>query len=161
MQKKFILGLTAVLITAFPVAAFAGEAKEVQITMDQVPATVQKAVAALASKTEIKNIEASDAEDTKVFEFDIEKNGKKSELAFRPDGRLFSTEEEIPLAEVPEAVRKTIAQKSRKAQAGIPEKIVQEGRVSYEIVIERKGKKIEYTISPAGKITDRETVGKD
>ncbi len=49
---------------------------------------------------------------------------------------------------------------ARKAdQAGKLEKIVQEGKTSYEIVIEKHGKKTEYTISPTGKVTHKEEVG--
>jgi hypothetical protein len=129
--------------------------------MDQVPAAVQAAVKAYAAETEIKGIEDSDVDGTKVIEFDIEKNGKISEVAFRPDGKLFSTEEEVALTDLPEAVQKIIAKKSKEAKAGAPEKIVQEGKTSYEIVIEKKGKKVEYTISPDGKITDKEEVGKE
>lgn len=44
------------------------------------------------------------------------------------------------------------------AMAGKPEKVVQEGKTSYEIIIEKKGRKIEYTISPAGKVTAKEEI---
>jgi len=33
-----------------------------------------------------------------------------------------------------------------------------EGKTSYEIIIEKKGEKTEYTISPAGKVTDKEEI---
>jgi hypothetical protein len=153
--------ITAIVATAFVTtfsAALAGE-KEDKITMDKVPAAVREAVKAYAAESEIKGIEDSDVDGTKVIEFDIEKNGKASEIAFRPDGRLFSTEEEVALSDVPEAVQKTISKKSEGAKAGAPEKVVQEGKTSYEVVIEKNGKKIEYTISPKGKVTDKEEVG--
>ena len=129
--------------------------------MDKVPAAVQKAVKEFATDAEIKGIEDSDVDGTKVIEFDIEKNGKSSEVAFRPDGRLFSTEDEVALIDVPEAVQKTITKKSKDAKAGAPEKVVQEGKTTYEVVIEKDGKKIEYTLSPEGKVVDKEEVGKD
>ena len=119
---------------------------------------MREAVKKYATDAEIKGIEDSDVDGTKVIEFDIERNGKASEIAFRPDGKLFSTEEEIALSDCPEAVQKTIAEKSKDAKAGAPEKVVQEGKTSYEVVIEKDGKKIEYTISPKGKITDKEEV---
>ena len=131
---------------------------EVKITMDKVPAAVQKAVKAYASESEIKGIEDGDVDGTKVIEFDIEKNGKKSEIAFRPNGELFSTEAEIALADAPEGVQKFIAEKSKGGKAGAPEKVVQEGKTSYEVVIEKDGKKIEYTLSPEGKVTGKEAV---
>lgn len=161
MKNIIIIGMAAAIVTTFASTSFAGDEKEVKITMDKVPVAVQEAVKTYATGAEIKGIENSDVDGTKVIEFDIEKNGKSSEVAFRPDGRLFSTEEEVALADVPETVQKTIAEKSDGTKAGAPEKVVQEGKTSYEVVIEKNGKKMEYTISPEGKITDKEKVGKD
>ncbi len=160
--KNVIRPTIAIALTAgFAAAAFAGDEKEVKITMDKVPAAVQQAVKAYATEAEIKGIEESNVEGTKVIEFDIEKSGQASEIAFRPNGKLFSAEEEVALAHLPKAVRKTIARMSKHAKAGKPEKIVQEGKTSYEIVIEKNGKKIEYTLSPAGKVINQEKVGKE
>jgi hypothetical protein len=161
MKNKIIIGMAAAIVTTLATTSFAGDEKEVKITMDKVPAAVQEAVKTYATGAEIKGIEDSDVDGTKVIEFDIEKNSKTSEVAFRPDGKLFSTEEEVTLAEVPEAVQKAIADKSDGAKAGAPEKVVQEGKTSYEVVIEKNGKKIEFTFSPEGKVTDKEEVGKD
>ncbi len=161
MKKSVIIGVVAsAIVTVFSITA-AGAEKADKITMDKVPAAVKEAVKKYASEAEIKGIEDSDVDGTKVIEFDIEKNGKASEIAFRPDGRLFSTEEEVALADLPEAVQKTIATLSQDAKAGTPEKVVQEGKTTYEIVIEKDGKKIEYTISHKGKIKDKEELGKD
>ena len=157
--KKIIQQASVIALTAgFAACAFAGDEKEVKITMDKVPAAVQDAVKKYATESEIKGIEESDVDGTKVIEFDIEKNGKTSEVAFRPDGKLFSTEEEVALTDCPEAVQKTIAKISKGATAGKPEKVVQEGKTSYEIIIEKKGEKTEYTISPEGKVTDKEEI---
>ena len=137
--------------------AEAAEAAE-KITMDKVPAAVQQAIKAYASESEIKAIENGDVDGTKVIEFDIEKNGRKSEIAFRPNGKLFSTEEQVTMAELPEAVRKTINEKGAGGTIGTPEKVVQEGKTSYEVIIEKDGKKTEFMISPAGKVTGTEAV---
>jgi uncharacterized membrane protein YkoI len=133
---------------------------DAKITMDQVPPAVQQAVKAYASESEIKGIEDGDVDGTKVIEFDLEKNGRKSEIAFRKNGRLFSTEEDVALADLPAAVRKTINGKGAGGAIGTPEKVVQEGKTSYEVVIEKGGKKTEFTISPAGKVTGTEAVKK-
>ncbi len=158
INKLTASAIAAWLAAGFALHAYAGDEKEVKITSDKVPAAVQDAVKKYATESEIKGIEESDVDGTKVIEFDIEKNGKASEIAFRPDGKLFSTEEEVALTDCPEAVQKTIAKISKNAQAGKPEKIVQEGKTSYEIVIEKKGEKTEYTLSPEGKVTDKEEI---
>lgn len=160
-SKTIIRNLAAlVCVTGFTATALAAETED-KTTMDKVPAAVQEAVKAYATAAEIKGIENSDVDGTKVIEFDVEKGGKTSEVAFRPDGKLFSTEESVALADVPEAVQKVIAKKSKGAKAETPDKVVQEGKTTYEVVIEKAGKKTEYTISPEGKIVDKEEVGKD
>jgi hypothetical protein len=135
--------------------------KESKITMDQVPAAVQQAIKGYASADEIKGIEDGDADGTKVIEFDVEKNGKASEIAFKPDGQLFGTEEDVAFADLPEAVQKTVNDLGAGAKIGDPEKAVQDGKVSYEVVIERDGKKTEFTFSPDGKKIGSEEAGKD
>lgn len=132
--------------------------KEGKITMDKVPIPVQEAVKKYATQSEIKGIEESDVDGTKVIEFDVQKNGKTLEIAFRLNGTLFSTEEEIALPDCPEAVQKAIARISENATTGKLEKIVQEGKTRYEFITENKGKKIEYTISPEGEVTDKEEI---
>ena len=92
MKNKIISAVAAAIATTLATAAFAGGEKEVKLTMDQVPAVVQATVKAYAAGAEIKGIEDSDVDGTKVIEFDLVQNGKASEVAFRPDGRLFSTE---------------------------------------------------------------------
>lgn len=136
MKKIITIGLAAAVVTI----AGAVE-KETKITMDKVPAAVQTAVKTYASESEIKGVEESDVDGTKVIEFDIEKNGRKSEIAFRPDGKLFSTEEEVALTDCPDAVQKTIAKLGKKGKAGPPEKVVKEGKTSYEVVVEKAGDK--------------------
>jgi uncharacterized membrane protein YkoI len=137
----------------------AAEADE-KIAMGEVPPAVQQAVKTYATESEIKAIEKGDVDGTKVIEFDLEKNGKKSEIAFRKNGKLFSCEEEVALADVPEAVRRTINEEGAGGTIGTPEKVVREGKTSYEVLIEKAGKKTEFKISSAGNVTGREAVKK-
>ena len=161
MKSKIILGMAAAIVTNLTLAAYAGEDKEVKITFDQVPAAVQAAVKAYATEAEITGIEDSDADGTKVIEFDIKKAGKSFEVAFLKDGKLFSTEEVVAMSDLPVAVQKAIAKKCKKGTIGKPEKVTQGDKISYEVVIEKKGKKTEFTFSPDGKITDKEAVGNE
>lgn len=156
--KPILFTLTAAAIAA---GCASESSNEVKITMDQVPAAVQQAVKAYASATQIKDIEDSDVDGTKVIEFDIEKNGKASEVAFKPDGQLFSTEEAVAFTDLPAAVQSAINEKVKGTKVATPEKVVMDGKVSYEVVIENGGKKTEFTFSPDGKITGSEKIGKD
>ena len=67
--KKIIQQVAVIALTAgFAASAFAGDEKEVKITMDKVPAAVQDAVKKYATESEIKGIEESDVDGTKVIE---------------------------------------------------------------------------------------------
>lgn len=158
MKNSATIGmLITATFTTFAVGLFAGET-EVKITMNQVPAPVREAVKKYANESEIKAALDVDDDGTKIIEFDIEKNGKKSEVGFHKDGKLFMTEEEIALTDVPEAVQKAIAKHSKDAKSGVPLKVVKEGKTSYEIVIEKKGEKTEYSISAEGKTLGKQEV---
>lgn len=161
MTSKTLLGLTAAIVTNLTLAALAGEDKEVKITFDQVPAAVQTAVKAYATESEITGIEDSDVDGTKVIELDIKKADKSFEVAFLNDGKLFSTEEEVALTDLPDAVQKAMVKKAKKGKLGKPEKVTQGDKISYEVIIEKQGKKTEYTFSPGGKITDKEAVNSE
>src|SRR5450432_3260973 len=111
--KPILFSVAAAAITA---GCMSESSNEVKITMDQVPAAVQQAVKAYASAAEIKGIEDSDVDGTKVIECDIEKNGKASEIAFKPDGQLFSTEEVVVFTDLPAAVQTAINAKGAGAK---------------------------------------------
>lgn len=158
MKISATIGMGAIVIaSAFADPMFAGET-EVKIAMDQVPAAVREAVKKYANDAEIKAVLEVNDDGTKIIEFDIEKNGKKSEVGFHKDGKLFMTEEEIALADVPSAVQKTIAKKSKDAKAGTPFRVVKEGTTRYEVVIEKNGEKTEYSVSAEGKTLSKQVV---
>ena len=153
------VSLTAVAaLLAFSVPAFGGEEKDEEVTMQQVPQKVQKAITKYATESEIKKIEKGDVDGQMAYEFEIEKGGKKSEVTLLPDGKLLSTEEEIALADIPEAARKTINGKVEGGKIISTEKVFEKGETAYEAIIENGGKKTEITVAPDGKLVATEDV---
>jgi uncharacterized membrane protein YkoI len=134
------------------------EEKDEAVTMAQVPDAAKKAAQAYASESEIKKIEKSESEGKVAYEFEIEKAGKKSEVKFTSKGRLIATEEETPLADVPEAARNAINDRATGGRVISAEKAVEKRRTVYEAVIEKDGKKIEITVSSKGRLIDTEEV---
>ena len=153
------LSLAAVAaIAAFTAPAFADEEKDEVVTMQQVPAKVQKAITKYATESEIKKIEKGDVDGQMAYEFEIEKDGKKSEVTLLPNGKLLSTEEEVALADIPEPARKTINEQAEGGKIISTEKVFEKGKTAYEAVIEKGGKKTEITVAPGGKLVGTEEV---
>jgi uncharacterized protein YxeA len=161
--SQSILGATAFVI-AIGCAAYAlpqGQGKQPQgkqeeqdqiLKMTQVPQKVQQAIKAYASAAEIKQITRGDVDGTIAYEFQIEKGGRKSEVSITPDGKLLTSEEEVPLAEIPDAARALINAQAAGGRVVSTEKVVEHGKTAFEAVIEKGGKQAEISVSPDGKI---------
>jgi uncharacterized membrane protein YkoI len=137
---------------------WAAEEKDETVTMSQVPAKVQKTIKQHASETEIKKIEKGDVDGQTAYEFEIEKAGKKSEVTILPNGKLLNTEEEVTLAEIPEAAQKALNDASVGGKIVSTEKLVEKGKTVYEAIIEKGGKQVEISVAPDGKVVGKEDV---
>ena len=162
--NRIIAGL-GVLALAAGCATERPEGKEADetVTMAQVPSAVKETIKGFASEAEIKKIEKGDVDGKIAYEFVIMKNGRDSEVAVYPDGKLLGTEEIVPLSEVPEAARAAINQHAAGGKLVSTEKVVEHGKTVYEAVVEKDGKKTEYIVAPDGKLIGTEAVkpGKD
>lgn len=132
------------------------EEKDPVLKMSQVPQKVQQSIKTYASAAEIKKITKGDVDGTIAYEFEIEKDGRKSEVSITPDGKVLTTEEEVPLAEVPEAARKIISAQAAGGKVVSTEKVFENGKTAFGAVIEKGGKQSEISITPDGKIVGSE-----
>lgn len=158
--RQIILAVAALLIAA----AIAGQAaaqekkeeKDQILKMSRVPQKVQETIKTYATASEIKKITLGDADGTPAYEFEIEKAGRKSEVSITRDGKLLSTEEDMPLSEVPEAARKVINTQAAGGKVVSTEKAFENGKTSYEAVVEKGGKRSEVSVTADGKIVGSE-----
>ena len=77
------------------------------------------------------------------------------------EGKIVSVEKVIALSDVPEAVRKTIEANSAGGKVEKVEHIEEGGKVTYEALVTKDGKREEIVISPDGKVTEREDKSHD
>ncbi len=160
MKLKRIIASLGVIALVAGCATERGGGKEADetITMAQVPPAVRETIKGYASEAEIKKIEKGDVDGRIAYEFEITKNGKDSEVTIYPDGKLLGTEEMVSLPEVPDAARNTINAQAAGGKLVSTEKVVEHGRTVYEAIIEKGGKKVEFVISPEGKVVATEKV---
>lgn len=126
--------------------------------MDQVPQVVKTTLAKYASESEVKKVEKGDQDGKKVFEFDIEKDGRKFEVAISPKGKFMGTEEDVEFKDLPEVVQKSLTAQANGAKISGCEKAVDaKKKVSYEAEIEKDGKKTEVAVDADGKPLSSDT----
>lgn len=132
------------------------EEKDPVLKLSQVPQKVQQAIQAYATPVEIKEITKGDVDGKTAYEFAIEKNGRKSEVAIAPDGKVLTEEAEVTLQEVPEAARKAMDARATGGKIISTEKAVEGGATTYAAVVEKNGKQSEFTFAPDGKLVGSE-----
>lgn len=131
---------------------------EEEMTLQEVPEAARKAMYARAAGGKIVSVEKALEGGATTYGAVIEKNGKQSEFTFAADGKLVGSAEEIPLADVPEAARKTISSKAAGGKIISTKKVIEDGKTVYAVIIEKGGKQTEISVAPAGKIVDSEEI---
>jgi uncharacterized protein YxeA len=157
MKTRLIILLAATL--AFTLSAWAQakpEEKDPVLKMSQVPQKVQQAIQQYAAAAEIKQITKGDVDGKAAYEFAIEKNGRKSEVAITPDGKVLTTEEQVTLQDIPEGARKAINAQAGGGKVVSTERVFENGKTAYGAVIEKNNKQSEYSFAADGKIASSE-----
>lgn len=157
-KSAIIAFATAAVIAGFAATNVAAEENDETITMDQVPQVVKDTLKKYAAESEVKKIEKGSDDGTKVFEFDIEKSGKKFEVAITPKGKFWGQEEDMALSAMPDAAQKAIQTEAGGGKISGGEKAVdRHQKVTYEANIEKDGKKYEIAVDDNGKVISKES----
>ena len=161
MKSKYIITSVAAL-ALFAVTAFAGEEKEETITTDKVPKAVLDALPKYASESEVKSVEKGNQDGKTVYEFTIDKGGRKYELALSPKGKYKGTEEDVEFSTMPEAVQAAFKAAAAGGKLSGGEKAEDaHHKVTYEADIEKDGKKSEIAVSADGKLINKDNEEKE
>ena len=151
-----VVAALAISLAAYGMPQTKQEEKDPILKISQVPQKVQQTIKTYASEAEVKQITMGDVDGTKAYEVEIEKGGRKSEVAITPDGKVLSTEEIIPFAEVPEAARQAINAKAAGGKVVSTEKVFENGKTAFEATIEIGGKQSMFAVDAAGKAVGSE-----
>ena len=161
MKSKYIITTVAAL-ALFAATAFAGEEKEETIAMDKVPQAARDALVKYASDSEVKSVEKADHDGKTVYEFTIDKGGRKYELALSPKGKYKGTEEDVEFSTMPEAVQAAFKAAAAGGKISGGEKAEDaHHKVTYEADIEKDGKKTEIAVNADGKVINKDNEEKE
>lgn len=140
---------------AVPTLAFA-EAGDKPVKESELPPAVAKAIKSAAAEAKLGPITLGDEDGKKAYEAKWQAGGRKHEITVAVDGKVLSVEEIIPLAEAPEAVRAAVAHEEGGAQVKEVEKVLADGKTSYEVDLKSGKTKGEVVFDKNGKVIKRE-----
>jgi uncharacterized membrane protein YkoI len=139
----------------------AADQDEKPLKLTDLPAAAQKAIQQHATADQITELTQEDEDGKVVYDVEFTKAGQHNELTVTAAGKIVSMEEQVAEKDVPDAVRKTIAQQSAGGKVEVIEKVIEDGKTHYEITVSKAGQKVETEIAADGKIVEtQETTGK-
>jgi putative PepSY-like beta-lactamase-inhibitor len=151
MKNRFRTGLTALM--GLSIAVVSAVAAEEKISPEKLPSAVKRAIKKNFPEANIRGA-AKEVEDGKTtYEVELTVEGRSIDVAMDAKGKILEVEEEIPVAKLPEAVKKGLAKRFPGARIAKAEAVTKGkgGPVRYEIAI--KG---EVVLTAKGKVVQAE-----
>jgi uncharacterized membrane protein YkoI len=147
----------ALALGAFVLVAARADEK---VPLNKVPKAVTKAVKARFPGAALRSAEKEKENGKTRYEVALEHKGQKFEAIVTPRGKIVEIEKTIPVAELPEAVTKTLKAKYPSATYQMAEEVYKvkagkEKMVYYEVLVVTAGKKQEVLIRPSGKLVKK------
>ncbi len=103
-------------------------------------------------KATIKSVSSEKEGGRTVYEIESMDGMQRRDLVYEADGKVLSTEELIPNAQIPKAVSDAVAAKFPKAPIVSAEKLTDKDGMRYEVVVKVNGKNKSVEVDPFGKI---------
>ena len=145
------------IVFASVAVAFGAEQSQV-VKLDSVPAAAQKAILAETGNGKGRLGEIDQVRDGDETWYDVELIKGKVERSFSvaPDGKLLSWQ--VFMREIPEAARKAIHDQAQaaKGKLGDINRVLDEGKVTYEVELTRDGRELSFTVGEDGKLLDQD-----
>jgi Putative beta-lactamase-inhibitor-like, PepSY-like len=147
MRKRIVMGVVAVF--GFSVLIVAARADEQNVPIDKLPSAVLKAVKRRFPKAEIEKAVKEVEGGTTTYEVRLEIKDRPVDVSLKADGTILEIEREVPIDELPKAVKKKLAAKYPNAKIEKAEEVTkgEDGPVRYEVAI-----KTEVVLTGKGKI---------
>ena len=157
-------GMTMLALLGLSASAVSARAEESKIPLDQVPAAVMKAVKAKFPKAKIEEAEKEVKGGKTTYEITVEgADDHDVVVSLTADGTITEIEREIDVKSLPKAVTDAVKAKYPQGKLDDAEEVTDaNGKVSYEVVVEQKGKKDrKLALDASGKITEDEESDED
>ena len=159
MNARWMLLSVAVAALLLPVAC--ANAKEVQVTIDQVPQAVREAILKEAGEAKIDEIEKETKGDKVTYEADWKVDGKEVEITLAENGTILAREQEITLEQAPQAVREAILKAAGDNKIKEVSRITRGNKTLFEAEWKADGKEVEIKLAEDGTILKKQAEAED
>ena len=135
---------------------------EETIPLDKLPKLVVDAVQAKFPGAVLQSAAKENEDGTLVYEVVIKHKGQDIEVILSLEGKIIATEKTIKSTEMPDKVKKAVAEKYPRATIKKAEEVTKDDKTSYEVIIETADKKrLEVVLDPSGKVLEEEGTDED
>ena len=140
--------MTAIALTTvlFPNAASAAK----KVKMKDLPAAVQKTVAAETKNAQLAGIAVEKEGEKTLYELETKVNGMGRDLMIDGAGAILSVEEQVTIDKVPAGARAAMERAAAGGKINKVEILTKGKTVTYEAVISKKGRNSEVTFTAYG-----------
>lgn len=150
----FALTIVAAALCAIPSPA---EEHEKKINRSELPAAVEKTVAAQTQGATIRGFNEEKENGKTYYEAELTVNGHSKDILIDSAGAVVEIEEQVDLASLPAAVQSGLQAKAGSGKLGKVESITKHDKVvAYEAKVISNGKRTEIQVGPDGKPLDHE-----
>ena len=125
-------------------------AAEQPIACKKVPSVVRDVFHNAYPNAEVKACTQEVENGELVFEIASVEGTMTRDVLYHPDGKVIVVEESIPMDAVPQPVRAAVDTKFAGGKIKLAEKLMRDGKVSYEFQIRYKGKNVQPVFEPDG-----------
>ena len=148
MKSLFGISLLAVLLFA---ATMANAQEEQKIRRNQLPAAVEKTVAAESQGATIKGFSREVENRRTYYEAELTINGRSKDILMDTKGNIVEVEEQVDLATLPATVQDALKQAAGAGTIEVVESLTKNGKlVAYEGHVKRGHKRSEIQVGPNG-----------
>lgn len=152
IQRVIGLALAATMFLTFPVLA-----QEKKIKRSDLPAAVEKTVAAQSQGATIRGFSEEKENGQTFYEAELMVNGHSKDVLMGANGEIVEVEEQVEIASLPSAVRYGLQARAGNGKLVKVESLTKHGKlVAYEAKVMTDGKKSEVQVGPDGKPLDHE-----
>ncbi|MEP6663886.1 MAG: PepSY-like domain-containing protein, partial [Verrucomicrobiota bacterium] len=129
-----------------------GDLQEMSLPLSETPLPVQQKIKERVGSGKVDEINKTTDDDEISYEVDFTRDGKSRFFSVSAEGDLLSEEEDVVLADVPAAARKTIQENLRGQKSESLTKRTEEGEVFYDVEFSGSNQKKSFIVSEAGKL---------
>ena len=148
MKQLFGISFFAALLLS---ASIANAQEEKKVRRNQLPAAVEKTVAAESQGATIKGFSREVEKGKTYYEAEMIINGHNKDLMMDTKGNIVEAEEQVDLATLPASVQAALKQAAGTGTVEMVESLTKKGKlVAYEGHVKRGNKRSEIQVGPNG-----------